>query len=131
MSNIAKDVTGESCHNCGHRDGDTCRHMITNSHDYAFVVPVGKPHWCPGWTQGTDKKPDPIHEPDHYQSRDGSDIECIDAMRAMSTPEEFRGYLRCSALKYQWRYREKNGAEDLAKATRYLEMLKEHEERNR
>src|SRR5690606_15581960 len=58
------------------------------------------PSWCslsdcPRRPANQTPKPDPVHEPLHYQARDGSAIECIDAMRAMSTPEEFRGYLRC------------------------------------
>jgi len=43
-----------------------------------------------------DKKSDPIN-PDHYKI---GGIEAIDYMKAKSTPEEFRGYLRLTALKY-------------------------------
>ena len=38
-----------------------------------------------------------IYSPDHYTT---GGIEAIDYMMAKSTAEEFRGYLRLSALKY-------------------------------
>jgi hypothetical protein len=43
-----------------------------------------------------DNKSDPIN-PDHYKI---GGIEAIEYMKAKSTPEEFRGYLRLTALKY-------------------------------
>ena len=39
-------------------------------------------------------------KPNNY--KDG-DIECIDAMEACSTNEQFIGYLRLNAMKYLWR----------------------------
>lgn len=61
---------------------------------------------------------DPINHPDHYQSESG--IECIDAIRAALTPEEFRGYCKGAALKYIWRERKKGGDESLGKGAWYL-----------
>lgn len=61
---------------------------------------------------------DPINHPDHYQSESG--IECIDAIRAALTPEEFRGYCKGAALKYIWRERKKGGNESLGKGVWYL-----------
>ena len=43
---------------------------------------------------------DMVNNPDHYNQ---GDIECIDAIRAMLTDEEFIGYLRGNSLKYRWR----------------------------
>lgn len=43
---------------------------------------------------------DPVTSPAHYTS---GGIECIDAMEAALTPEEFRGYLRGNCIKYLWR----------------------------
>jgi len=37
--------------------------------------------------------------------------------------DEFLGYLRGNSIKYLWRYRQKNGAEDLRKAQWYLNRL--------
>lgn len=63
---------------------------------------------------------DNVNHPSHYA---GSAIECIDAMEAMMTHEQFIGYLRGNLFKYQWRYEKKNGIEDLKKAQWYLEKL--------
>lgn len=59
-------------------------------------------------------------EPDHYKT--GS-VECIDAMEAALSPDGFQGYLAGNVIKYVWRYRNKNGTEDLKKARWYLERL--------
>lgn len=61
---------------------------------------------------------DPVNNPAHYQSATG--LECIDAIRAALTPEEFRGYCKGAALKYIWRERLKGGDESVAKAAWYL-----------
>ncbi len=64
---------------------------------------------------------DPV---DHYM-RGG--LECIDAMRAISTPEEFRGYLKLTAFKYLWRLGQKDLPEKEAKKAKdYITWL--HEE---
>ena len=54
--------------------------------------------------------------PSHYQI---GGIEAIDYMRAKSTPEEFEGYLRLSALKYLSRVGHKHGDHDAARAEEY------------
>ena len=70
---------------------------------------------------------DAVNHPPHYNK---GGIECIDAIEAMLTQEEFIGYLRGNSLKYRWRFRYKNGVQDLEKATWYenklLETLKEN-----
>jgi hypothetical protein len=58
--------------------------------------------------------------PEHY--RQGG-IECIDAIEAALTPEEFRGYCKGNVLKYVWRERLKGGGVSLAKANWYLRRL--------
>ena len=66
---------------------------------------------------------DPVSRPEHYCS--GS-LECIDWIRAMLTEEEFNGYLKGNALKYIWRYDQKdkeNPKQDLRKAIWYLDKL--------
>lgn len=64
---------------------------------------------------------DMVNSPPHYKT---GKIECIEAMQAMLTDEEFIGYLRGNAFKYLWRYRNKGKAhEDLAKAQWYLNKL--------
>ena len=74
-----------------------------------------------------DMKPDPVNSPSHYKLNHKG-IECIVAMEAMLTPEEFRGYLRGNSFKYRWRYRYKNRpVEDLEKAQWYENKLLEFE----
>lgn len=59
--------------------------------------------------------------PSHYKS--GSGIECIEAIRAALTPEEFAGYCKGNILKYIWRERMKGGVESQRKARWYLDRL--------
>lgn len=67
---------------------------------------------------------DNVNKPPHYNK---GDIECIDAIEAMLTPEEFIGYLRGNTLKYRWRMRYKGKAiEDLDKATWYDNKLSKY-----
>ena len=51
-------------------------------------------------------------------------IECIEAIKAALTPEEFRGYCKGSNIKYTWRERHKGkSVEDLQKARFYTDRL--------
>tara|TARA_E500000318_G_C3385062_1_gene143720 strand:- start:38 stop:271 length:234 start_codon:yes stop_codon:yes gene_type:complete len=67
---------------------------------------------------------DNVNSPPHYNK---SGIECIDAIRA-ATDSGFEFYLQGNILKYIWRYRYKNGTEDLKKAQWYLNKLIEEVE---
>lgn len=60
---------------------------------------------------------DPINHPEHYTQ---GEIECIDAIRAALTPEEFRGYCKGNVLKYVWRERSKGQNESLRKCIPYI-----------
>jgi hypothetical protein len=68
-----------------------------------------------------DKKPelneDTVNHPSHYT--DGG-IECIDAIQAALTEEEYLGYLKGNIIKYVWRERMKGRKESLDKAGWYL-----------
>jgi len=63
---------------------------------------------------------DMVNSPPHYNN---AGIECIEAIEAALTPEEFRGYCKGNNLKYTWRERYKNKTEDLEKAAWYLNRL--------
>lgn len=64
---------------------------------------------------------DVIERPAHYAA---SEIECIDALRACLTPEEFRGYCKGSAMAYLWRLGKKDAPEQEAgKANWYVSWL--------
>jgi hypothetical protein len=65
---------------------------------------------------------DPVNSPKHYADNDGG-IECIEAIEASMSMEEFKGFLKGNVQKYVWRYAQKNGTEDLKKAKWYLERL--------
>ena len=62
---------------------------------------------------------DPVNSPKHYNQ---AGIECIDAIRA-ATGDGYEHYLQGNIMKYLWRYRYKNGVEDLKKAQWYLTKL--------
>ena len=63
---------------------------------------------------------DLVNQPPHYTS---GGIECIDALRAALTPEEFIGFCKGNAIKYLWRSRLKGAtAQDLAKSVWYTRM---------
>ena len=66
---------------------------------------------------------DKVNKPEHYQSDSG--IECIDAIRASMSPLEFQGYCKGNITKYNWRWRDKGGVEDLRKAAVYQGWLVE------
>lgn len=65
---------------------------------------------------------DNVYNPPHYKQ---GEIECIDAIRAALTPEEFRGYCKGNMLKYTWRERHKGGDESVQKALWYGNKLLE------
>ena len=64
---------------------------------------------------------DAVQRPPHYNN--GS-IECITALEASMSTDEWKGYLKGNCLKYLWRYKYKNNPlEDLKKAEWYLTRL--------
>ena len=73
--------------------------------------------------EALDERPaliDNVNHPAHYT--DGG-IECIEAIEAQLTPEEYRGYLKGNCVKYLWREKHKGGTESLEKAQWYLNRL--------
>lgn len=63
---------------------------------------------------------DMVNHPPHYTQGDG--IECIEAIQAALTPEEFRGFCKGNAMKYIWREQHKD-PDSLRKAQFYLSRL--------
>lgn len=54
--------------------------------------------------------------------------ECLEAMRAQMTPEQFKGFLKGNIIKYIWRSDTKGiPINNLEKAQTYLEWWKEME----
>ena len=64
---------------------------------------------------------DPVNHPDHYTQ---GGIECKDAIKAAVTAlGGYEGFLTGNAIKYLWRWKLKNGAEDLRKAAFWIQEL--------
>lgn len=82
-------------------------------------------HLPPFNTEVGTEKVDMVNAPPHYRQ---GDIECIDAIRAALTPEEFRGYCKGNAIKYIWRERYKGGNESIEKADYYMNKAREQEQ---
>lgn len=72
-------------------------------------------------------KPDNVNHPKHYLK---GGLECIQVIKAQLTPEQYEGYLYGNVIKYMWRWKEKNGLEDLRKAAHYLMWLQEEVKKN-
>jgi len=68
---------------------------------------------------------DLVNHPSHYT--DGG-IECIEAIEAQLSLEEYRGFLKGNCAKYIWREKHKGGKESLKKARWYLDRLIELDE---
>ena len=70
-----------------------------------------------------DKEPDidMVNHPSHYTQ---GGIECIDALKAATISKTgIEAVCTANAIKYLWRYEEKNGIEDVKKARWYIYRL--------
>lgn len=64
---------------------------------------------------------DAVNHPSHYTA---GGIECIDALKAATTGlQGIEAVCTANAIKYLWRWKDKNGAEDIRKAIWYCERL--------
>lgn len=73
----------------------------------------------------TDTMNDAVHHPSHY-TLPGLTIESVDVIRAVLTPEEFKGWCKGNALKYSLRAGRKDPTkevQDLAKAGGFLSWI--------
>lgn len=60
--------------------------------------------------------------PDHYKS--STSLECIEAMEMVFSKNAVIDFCVCNAWKYIWRWKHKNGQEDLKKADWYINKAK-------
>ena len=68
-----------------------------------------------------------VAHPKHYSGK----IECIDCIEsAVADLNGFEGFLAGNVIKYVFRFKRKNGKEDLQKAEWYLSKLMEVQEDN-
>lgn len=70
---------------------------------------------------------DNVSHPSHYTQ---GGIECIKAIEASMSPDGFQDYCKGNVMKYLWRWRDKDGVEDLKKASVYLNWLIESAEKD-
>lgn len=69
---------------------------------------------------------DRVSRPNHYasQNQEYPNLECIDAIKAACTVDEFRGHCKANVMKYTWRCDHKGATiNDLRKARQYLDWL--------
>lgn len=62
--------------------------------------------------------PDPVNHPAHYA--DTCSLECIQVMELTFGTKAVIDFCTCNAFKYLWRYKHKNGKQDLDKAKWYI-----------
>ena len=73
-------------------------------------------------------KSDNVNCPKHYCKGGVENIDFVKA--AVSNLSGFEAVCVANIIKYMWRYKEKNGLEDVMKAGKYLEWLQEEVEKN-
>jgi hypothetical protein len=74
----------------------------------------------------TSLKENVIH-PDHYNA---GKVECIDALEAATVNlQGIEAFYTANIIKYMWRWKQKNGIEDLKKAEYYIQWLMKHIEK--
>ena len=67
---------------------------------------------------------DLVNNPNHYQSEGNGGIECIQAIQAALTEEEFQGFCKGNNIKYTWRANRKQDVRtNIEKARWYLNKL--------
>lgn len=64
---------------------------------------------------------DSVTKPAHYAGHTG--IECKAAMESMLGTDAYTAYMQGCAFKYLWRWRDKNGIEDLKKARECIDNV--------
>lgn len=70
-----------------------------------------------------EEEEDIVNQPSHYLS---SSLECIQAMEMAFGIEVVYNFCICNAWKYLWRYKSKNGKQDVAKARWYIDKAKSY-----
>ena len=89
------------------------------------VTEVPTPDVSVADVKSTDTMNDAVHHPSHY-TLPGLTVESVDVIRAVLTPEEFKGWCKGNALKYSLRAGRKDPTkevQDLAKAGVFLSWI--------
>lgn len=118
--NYAEDVAEVTCKDC------------LKLLNVAVLTPKTEPKYIADLTPtramklfgGEAPKFDPVSKPKHYNA---GKVECIVALEAATTGlEGIEAVCTANAIKYLWRWKQKNGVEDLKKALWYTEHLVKH-----
>lgn len=73
-----------------------------------------------------EKDADPVNHPGHYTA---GKVECIDALESATVNlTGIEAVCTANAIKYLWRWKQKNGIEDLRKARWYIQKLIDSED---
>jgi hypothetical protein len=105
-------VMEKNCRNCLHGDNDLQEIPCCDCDDTTYDKWEPEEHMV-----GVNNM---IEHPEHYTS---GGIECIEAIHAALTADEFRGYIKGNIIKYAWRERHKGGDEDLKKIRAYVDLF--------
>ena len=66
---------------------------------------------------------DNVNHPKHYEG--STSLECIECIRLVFGDEAVYYFCLCNAFKYLWRYKNKNGEEDIKKTKWYLNYVEQ------
>ena len=97
------------CETCGYEKDGSCP-LSSPCENYEFWIPKDAP--------------DNVNHPAHYEQ--SCSLECIQVMELVFGAEAVTYFCLCNAFKYMWRYKNKNGLEDLKKAKWYLDYAKDY-----
>lgn len=67
------------------------------------------------------EKVDNVNHPKHYEG--STSLECIECMEVIFGVNAVCFFCLCNSFKYLWRYKNKNGVEDVNKAEWYLKYV--------
>lgn len=74
-------------------------------------------------TSTVDSEFDPVTKPSHYAGHTG--IDCKTAVESMLGTEAYVSHMQACVFEYIWRWRYKNGIEDIKKARECIENMLE------
>lgn len=92
----------------------------SENYDYAYIVTSQSELTKDITEEFKELVNDSVEHPSHYTQ---GGIECIDSIKGSQTKEMHVGYLDGNIKKYVWRWKHKNGVEDLKKARKHLDWL--------
>ena len=131
--NLDKMPTDEPCIRC--KDNDHFAFIVTEEEQLKHYreiqekmrenMPLDDGELLRCYMDFHEEKPKDNINPDHYKSE--TSLECIEAMEIIFGVEAVCKFCLCNAWKYVWRWKNKNGTEDLKKAMWYIDRAKSYD----